>query len=129
MAGIPPVSGAGKGPSNLPAPLPKREVLYSEKTPKDDLVSLGEAFEEAGYRMDALDFFVQARDETRLVAILEQALEEGDLFVYQKCSRALGRRPGEEEFRRVAQNARNRGLEAFARRADEAAGPREGEEE
>lgn len=118
------MSGPGAGSGDLLDPLEKREVLYSEETPREELIAWGEAFLEAGHRMDALDFFTQARSEEKLRDFARQAREQGDTFVFDRCALALGRKVEREEWLALAERARSGGKEAFAALAEIRAGTR-----
>ena len=102
---------------DLPGPMDKREILYSPETPAQELVSWGEAYEESGFPLDALDFFGQAQSAAHLERFLSQAVEDGDLFVYQRCLEALDRHPDARQREALVARAEALGKEAFARRA------------
>lgn len=114
-----------EGPDRLPDPLHKREVLYAEGTPPEELTALGKRFEEEGLPMDALDFYAQARSRPDLERLGDTALDQGDFFVYRRCALALARTPSPDQWRRLAENARRLGKEAFARHAEVEAGDRD----
>jgi len=109
-----------ESPGGLPDPLRKSEILYSPGTPPEEIVALGKAFLEQGFLMDALDCFAEAHSRPDLEGLLERALEEGDLFLLERCAGALGRKTSEEERRALAARARELGKEAFAARAEKA---------
>jgi len=101
---------------NLPGPLEKREILYSEETPAEELTAWGKAFEDAGFPMDALDFYAQARSEKDLERLLAGSIASGDAFVFERCHRALGRRPAAGDEETLVRNAEELGKTAFASR-------------
>ncbi len=106
----------------LPDFYAKRKILFGDKTSKEELRQTGQQFTQAGRYDDALEFFqrAEADDLTREVARI--AMQRGDVPLYMRASRVLGRRISEQEWTELARAAEDAELYTAARLAYKKAG-------
>lgn len=105
--------------------LEKRELLNQAAASVENLVSLGESFEEAGQLSDALDFFEKAGAREALERVQAVALEEGDAFLFKRSCNSLRREWSREEWLELAKKAEEHGKFMFAAQACRHAGEEE----
>ena len=113
------------GERAFPPSRKKRELLNGPATPPERLSALGGAAEAEGFLNDALDFFEKAGDGEGLARLRARAVEEGDLFLLGRASKALVRAASREELAVLARRAEELGkiafaVEAYRRAGDEA---------
>ncbi|MCX7804507.1 MAG: hypothetical protein N3A38_04875 [Planctomycetota bacterium] len=97
--------------------LEKRDVLWSEKTPRETLSRHGREFFEAERYSDALDFFERAMDEEGIRRIREVALKEGDAFLLGRIARLKPEWVSDGDWRTVEKAAEAAGKPSFAEQA------------
>ncbi len=103
-----------------PSFLKKKEILFSAKTPREDLILWGDRFMEEMRLHDALAFYRQAGHREGLARIRETAVERGDFFLFREALDGIdlgGADP--EELRLLAQRAEAAGRWQDAKRAFE----------
>ncbi|MDD4091325.1 MAG: hypothetical protein PHQ63_02105 [Smithellaceae bacterium] len=83
----------------------KQKILYIDKTSPESLISYGDMYLEAGALSDALDFYARASHTAGIEKIRKQALEIGDVFLFQGAVRALGLELRDEDWENIAQTA------------------------
>ena len=103
--------------ARLPSPLKKRQLIYGEKTPSEELSARGRDHLEEGRLTDALDFFEAARDTEGLAEIAKRAVEEGDAFLLWGVERTAPQLVSSAEWEKLARRAAALGKDAFAERA------------
>lgn len=106
----------------LPDPLSKRDIIFGEDTPREDLIAYGKAFLEQEQIYDALSCFAQAKAHDEIEKIAEIAMEEGDAALWQETLIVRGKKADPEEWRQLAKRAEALGKEYFAEFAYEQAG-------
>ena len=103
--------------------------MYSEDTSKAKLNELGERFFQAAWLVDAMDCWTRSDNKEGLNKIRQQAKEEGDVFILQRCLRLLDTDSSEEEWNELATNAKKLGKLQFAREGYRLAGNRKAMDE
>jgi|YNPNPStandDraft_1061719.scaffolds.fasta_scaffold00440_20 hypothetical protein len=87
-----------------PSFLKKKEILFSAKTSREDLIMWGDSFF-AGMRLhDALAFYRQAGHAEGVARIRQAAVERGDFFLFREASEAMD--PGDANREELAGLAR-----------------------
>ncbi|UCC66819.1 MAG: hypothetical protein JSW32_02430 [Deltaproteobacteria bacterium] len=112
--------------SKLPGPLKRRNILYGQNTPADVLKEYGHLYLQEGRPNDAVEFFGQACYKEGLLHIREIALEEGDLFLFNRTMEFLQEDISPENWRELGKKALEKGKCFFALKAFEKIGDREG---
>lgn len=107
--------------SVLPSTLEKRELLYGKGSDPANLRKIGESYLEAGQADEAAGFFQMAKELSGLEKMAGEAMTEGDYFTFCRIMEMLGRKASPEEWKRLAEEARKRGKELFALKAEKAA--------
>lgn len=108
-----------------PSFLERKEKLFSPKTPREELVRWGTQYLEADRVHDAVAFYRQARHQEGLKRILEQAIEEGDAFLYREALDGMDPPDADpKKWARLAQQAESKGrwqdaLNAYEQLEDE----------
>jgi len=102
--------------------LEKREILNEAATSLDALLSWGEHYEEVGSLYDAVDFYEKADARDALCRLLSKAQETGNLFLFRRICRVLGRDPESDEWLGLAKRAEELGKLAFAAEANRLGG-------
>lgn len=103
-----------------PSFLKKKEILFSAKTPREDLIIWGDRFLEEMRLHDALAFYRQAGHLEGVARIRETAIQKGDFFLFREAQDGLD--PGNaarEELGLLAKNAEAAGRWHDARKAFE----------
>lgn len=90
--------------TKLPDPLARRHLLEAELEPVK-AQTLADGYLALGREIEAIDFLVKAKAEAKLVALEAEAVERGDVFLLRRVALALGREPGPERWRALAENA------------------------
>lgn len=83
----------------------KQKILYIDKTSPESLISYGDLYWEAGALSDALDFYARASHTAGMEKIRKQALESGDVFLFQGAVRAQGLELRDADWENIAQTA------------------------
>lgn len=109
--------------------LEKRDLLNRSAVAVSRLVQWGDQYREAGLLNDAIDFYERANDSEALEALRETISEQGDVFLYGRILKALGREASPQEWIDIGEKARGLGKFAFAREAFKRGGLEEAEEE
>jgi len=107
--------------------LKKRDLLNDPSRPAGRLVETAETQLAAGLVYDAINLFGRAGELARVEELANQAVEEGDLFVYLFAMQTAGQEPQARLLTKLADKAGQRGLDLFARRARAIVGAEEGE--
>jgi len=102
--------------------LKKRKILYDSEISSDRLRALAELFAEAGHLSDAVEVYKKAGGSEHLEALLDEAVKEGDAFLCEQISSALGRSLAEEQWAEVGRQAMEKGKFSYALRAFEKIG-------
>jgi len=130
--------------AKIPDPIRKRDILYSDRTPPEELSGYGRTFLEQERLWDAVEFFGMAKDEEGLRQVRDAATELGDSYLLRRIERVspgmiqaqdwakLGEQAWELEKYRDALEGFTRGGDEDRRAQAEAkvaeAGPREEEQ-
>ena len=109
--------------ARLPSPLKKRQLVYGEKAPPEELSGWGRAYLEEGRLTDALDSFEAARDREGLAEIARKAVDEGDAFLLWGVERSAPELVSTADWERLARTAKALGKDAFAERARSGGAP------
>lgn len=99
----------------------KQKILYIDKTSAASLISYGDLYLEEGALSDALDFYAKAGHNTGLQKIKELALTNGDTFLFQGATKALGIELHDADWENIARHAIQLKKYFFARYALEKA--------
>jgi hypothetical protein len=83
----------------------KQKILYIDKTSPESLIGYGDLYWEAGALSDALDFYARASHAAGIEKIRKQALESGDVFLFQGAVRAQGQQLRDADWESIAQTA------------------------
>jgi tetratricopeptide (TPR) repeat protein len=105
--------------------LEKRDLLNRAAVSVNSLLEWGEFYEQSGLIFDAVDFYEKAKAVEPLNRLLKEAEAEGNAFLFNRVSRALGHEPSREEWLSLAKNAESQGKFAFAAEAYTKAGESE----
>lgn len=105
--------------------LAKRDLLNQPAVSLEVLLSWAQRFVDSEMFHDAVDFYEKAGANDDLLKLLELAQNEGDLFLFKRINRFLGREPGQEEWSSLATRAQQLGKETFAAEAFHRAGREE----
>jgi len=100
----------------------KQALLYGKENRPAELSKYGYKYMEAGWLSDAVDFFKKARDKEGLGKIETISIEEGDVFLFRKATRAAGSTPDKQQWKTIGDNARKLEKLQFAREAYRMAG-------
>ncbi len=103
-----------------PSFLKKKEILFSAKTPREDLILWGDRFMEETRLHDALAFYRQAGHLVGVARIRETAIQRGDFFLFREALDGLDFDNADpEELGLLARNAEAAGRWHDARKAFE----------
>ena len=94
--------------------LEKRDLLNQTDTSLEILLKWGERYQQAGLLYDALDFYAKAGVREAILALLETARTEGDLFLFQRLHGILAQDPPPEQWLALAEQAEQLGKHRFA---------------
>ncbi|MDR1313084.1 MAG: hypothetical protein LBQ12_05175 [Deltaproteobacteria bacterium] len=101
----------------------RRRLLESRKAPPpSELTRAGRELLAAGRPAEAWEFFKRSGDKEALEELRRSAVEDGDFFLYTLAAGSLGTAADAGSLGRLAANARAKGLELYARKAEAAAG-------
>lgn len=105
----------------IPPPLERRHLLAKELS-AERARAIAEAYAAEGRQVEAAEFLAKAGAGPELAALREQAIADGDVFLFRLTGQLLEREPGREEWSRLAEAAAASGklrYEAEARRQAE----------
>lgn len=102
---------------DLPDYREKQKLLYTDRGNVDLWIKYGDIFFEAGRVSDALDFYRRAACETGIKRVMDFAMEEGDVMLFQQVLDCLKREGTKEEWDRIARRAFELGKYTFSRYA------------
>lgn len=105
--------------------LAKRDLLNEQSAAADVLLSWARHFAEREMLPDAVDFYEKAGAKDQLQELLKVAMEDGDVFLFKRINRCLGREPEQREWLRLAGHAQQLGKDAYAAQALRQAGVEE----
>jgi hypothetical protein len=91
----------------------RRALSEDPKAGKEALAAAGREFLASDRLADAAEFFSRAGDVEGLGLIKRQAVDEGNLFVYQTACKLLGQAPDRRELTALADKAASMGLSAY----------------
>ena len=98
--------------------LKRRDILSrADNSAPDKLIQIGRDYAGDGYLSDAADFFMAAGDEDALMELRSRAVAEGDLFIFDKINKALGRSFDAAALEALADAALGLGKARFAEQA------------
>lgn len=97
--------------------LEKRDLLNRSAVSTDRLLEWGRIFEQQELINDAVDFYIKAGSSEDLEKLLSAALGDGDVFIYTRLARALGRKVTADEWMSLGKRAAELGKNAYARDA------------
>ena len=95
----------------------KQKILFLDKTSDESFVHYGDLCAQAGAYTDALDFYAKARHKKGIEKIRQFAMSNGDAFLFQQTTRALGTQPNDADWEELAQKATRLKKFSFARQA------------
>ncbi|MBW2272193.1 MAG: hypothetical protein JRG96_02900 [Deltaproteobacteria bacterium] len=107
--------------SKIPNPLARRHLIEKEFDAASAL-AVAEAYLADARKVEALDFLAKAGATDRLTALQEEAVAEGDAFLFQAVARHLDEAPPAEGWHRLADAADAAGKELYAATARRQAG-------
>jgi len=102
--------------TKLPDPLARRHLLEAALEPEKAKV-LADAYLALGREIEAIDFLAKAKADEALALLETTAVERGDVFLLRRVAAALGREPGAERWRALAESALRGGRERDAESA------------
>lgn len=105
--------------------LAKRDLLNEQSAATDVLLFWAQHFVERELLSDAVDFYEKAGAKDQLQELLKVAVEEGDIFLFKRINRCLGREPEQQEWLQLAGHAQRLGKDASAVQALRQAGVEE----
>lgn len=105
------------GKPNLLSCLEKRDMLNSSAVSADRLVEWGRTFEEQEQINDAIDFYIKAGSSDALQRLIPAAIEDGDVFLYTRLTKALRVPVSAGEWIALGNRAAELGKDAYAREA------------
>lgn len=102
--------------------LEKRSLLNRSPVPVEELVAWGRQYQQAGHVYDAVDFYERAGVTDELASLLPLAISDGDVFLFRRLCRLLGKEGTASEWLELARRARELGKDTFAEAAFREAG-------
>jgi hypothetical protein len=105
----------------IPPPLERRHLLAKD-LPPERARAIAEAYAAEGRHVEGAEFLAKAGAEEELRALREQAIADGDLFLFRVTAGLQGQEPQREEWSRLADAAAAAGklrYETEARRQSE----------
>ena len=112
-------------PAGVPAAMLKRKLLYAKEIDRPEIESVIRALLKAEHDMDALAFMQKIEDRAGIESLAQTAIDRGDLFLYESCSRALGWDVKQKDLARLGTRAEALGKLHFAVKAFRLAGKEE----
>ncbi|MDR0355286.1 MAG: hypothetical protein LBJ64_06075 [Deltaproteobacteria bacterium] len=97
----------------------RRELSESPKTTPAQLAAAGQELLASDRLAEASDFLARGLDLEGLAAIKNQAVEEGNLFIYDRVCQLHKSYFSRSELIKLADKAESLGLFAYAKRAKE----------
>jgi hypothetical protein len=111
--------------ASVPGFVKKRKILFGKKTPKEELVRVGNEFAGSELYDDAIEFFSRADAKEEVAKIAEKAYEMGDTSLYMRAKRVMGEEIGAEEWEHLAELGAEQGRYSMAFMAYSQAGEQE----
>ena len=105
----------------IPPPLERRHLL-AKNLPAERARVIAEAYAAEGRQAESVEFLAKAGARDELAALREQAIADGDAFLFRMVAQLLEQEPEREEWTRLAAAAAAAGklrYEAEARRQAE----------
>ena len=112
-------------PAGVPPAMLKRKLLYAKEIDRPAIESVISALLRAEHDMDALAFMQKIEDRAGIESLAQTAIDRGDLFLYESCSRALGWDVKKKDLARLAARAAALGKLHYAVKAFRLAGKEE----
>jgi hypothetical protein len=97
--------------------LEKRDLLNEAVVSRDALLSWGKHYEDANSLCDAVDFYEKSGAVDALVQLRSKVSKTGNVFLFRRICRIVGREPDRDEWLSIADSARELGKLAFAAEA------------
>ena len=95
----------------------RHKKLFTEDTPKEELIEWGLSHEKEGMYHDALEYFARASSRGDLERLLSMAVEEADLVLFINTVKALGEEHRLDDLRRLRDNAERLGKQSVSAQA------------
>lgn len=96
----------------------RRALTDNPSTSRDTYLSAGRQLMEMGLLSEAALFFARAEDDEGLMAIIDQAVAEGDFFVFQAAATRLkNREAGRDRVQSLMAAAEKNGRVLYAEKA------------
>jgi len=105
--------------------LEKRDLLNHSVVSVDTLLAWGERYEQSGFINDAVDFYEKAKAQDALTRLLARVIGEGDVFLFNRITRAMGNEVEPDEWLSLAKTAEDCGKFSFAAEAYRKSGQEE----
>jgi hypothetical protein len=102
--------------TKLPDPLARRHLLEAALEPQK-AQALADAYLALGREIEAIEFLAKAKADAALLLLETTAVERGDVFLLRRVAAALGREPGADRWRALAEAASRGGRERDAESA------------
>jgi len=83
----------------------KQKVLYIRKTPPERLLEIAQQLLAEDRFSEAYDFIERSGDEKRIEEFMDQSLQRGDFFNFERTSRRLDMEVAPELWKQLAENA------------------------
>jgi len=99
--------------SKIPNPLERRHLL-ERKLDSAQARRLADAYLEADRALEAVAFLEKAEAHESLDALLAEAIESGDAFLFRAACGARGLDPSKAQWERLGQTAEAAGKEIYA---------------
>ncbi|MAG32804.1 MAG: hypothetical protein CL908_18150 [Deltaproteobacteria bacterium] len=100
----------------IPDPLSRRHLLEGG-VDAAKASALAEAYLAAGREIEAVDFLALAGARDGLVALQQQAIERGDVFLLRAANRGLSEEGSSDQWKALRESALRRGRELDAETA------------
>lgn len=100
----------------IPDPLERRHLIERQLDSARAL-AIAEAYVGEGRSVEAVAFLRKANAESRLDALWQEAVREGDPFLLREIAQALGREPDVASWRQLADVAAAAGKDRYAAEA------------
>lgn len=89
----------------LPNYQEKQRILYIDRRPERDLISVGDAFLEAGKISDAIEFYQKANNIAGLEKIKGMAEDTGDVMLFHQVLKPLKKHVSDEDWNAIGRRA------------------------
>ncbi|RME85242.1 MAG: hypothetical protein D6785_04630 [Planctomycetota bacterium] len=102
----------------LPDAITKREVIYGNRPWPLSLEECGNRYQKMGQLMDALLFFHKAGALDKIENLAQLAIEEGNAFLLLQIENLLDKSRAKDDWVKLAKNARAKGKDSYAAKAE-----------